>query len=218
MAARADTSGFSRVIHALRGVLPAAADEALKTTMTAACRDIIEQCPVNTHRMKRGFQMGANEAGLGPFSVDAVQPSRFLPSTNRTLKKQLNRLVGFQTYLASVGEQNGKEYKKLTKDIERAKQEIEKLTSTSILIINKGRRIEYTVRSKIYGGTGKFEKTSGGYRVTVRNLEPHAIIRERAGALVATVLAKTEAYDGRIRARSAMLRKFRAAAGAGVVR
>jgi hypothetical protein len=81
-------------------------------------RDIIEQCPVNTHRMKRGFQMGANDAQLGPFTVDAVRPSRFLPSTNRTLKKQLNKLVGFQTYLASIGEQNGKEYKKLTKDIE----------------------------------------------------------------------------------------------------
>jgi hypothetical protein len=151
---------------------------------------IIQATPRDTNRLVRGWIEAANTAGVGPFAAPELKDSQYLDRTKRDLARQLNRLVRYQQMQLTSGrwqtrvdgQGTGKPtkwYRKLVKDIERAKKQIETVDGTSIKVINKGRRVAITVRNKVYGGTGTLYFDGQRWLGRFTNKEPHASIINR---------------------------------------
>jgi len=184
-----DMSVFKRKVAALRRGSADGADAALTEIMKGVMGRILSETPKDTNRMIRGFVMAANDVGLGPFPVPDVQPSKYLPMLRSRLARQLRKLSNFAAFIKRQEGEKSKSYRKIVKNRDRAKLELESLTGTSILILNKGRGVEFTVRNKIYGGIGYRGRTPvDGLRFTIINREPHAIIRERVSRTVASAI------------------------------
>lgn len=174
------TAGLEAKIAQVRANAAGAAMTAHKEIVSDVLRKVIDREPRDTHRLVRGWQQAGNAAGLGPFLVEAVRESRKLPGVNRLLKQQLS----FWAWVVSEIDKKDKLHtahgRKAVKNMLRAQQQLELLTGTSIFVVNKGRGVAFTVRPKIYGGTGKsFTADNGHSVVSISNREPHAIIRER---------------------------------------
>ena len=204
-----------RLIHQSVAEPSGASDAALTEIMQGVMKKIVQETPTDTNRMVRGFTIAANDVGLGPFAVPDIQPSKYLPLLRSRLSRQLRRLSIFANFIKKKDGENSKNYRKIVKNRDRAKQELGSLTGTSILILNKGRGVEFTVRNKVYGGQGLRSRTpTDGLRFTIINKEPHAIIRERLTRTVASALNIFKRAGGR-RARRTFLAKIKKKSGVG---
>jgi hypothetical protein len=134
--------------------------------------------PMDTGRLWNSFAMAANSLSLagGPFEVKALRPSRFWRSRYGALARQVRRIERFMQMYEREGRTNERYYTKLKNLRERAEQELQKLggSKTAIMMINKGRNLEYTVRTQVYGGRGTSSVENGRARVQLISLEPHA--------------------------------------------
>lgn len=190
MARLYDISGIRRRVADLqrRGAL--ARGTAAKVYADELLRAIDRDTPRDTNRMAAGFMQGANAAGLGPFDVPAVKASEKFPKMQRTLQRQLNKWLNLRAIYEREGRTGQPYYRKILRAVESATRQIELLTDTSILVQNRGRRVRWTVRHRVYGGTGRRIETPGGTFFQVRNLEPHAIIIDRRRKIVARALGQ----------------------------
>ncbi len=172
---------------------------ALVVAVNPAATEILAKTPVDTHRLKRGFAMAFNQMGLPPRVVPEISESK------RKWKKQkkLVRQLMFLNFVVSQFEQKfpldrgeTKLYQKYYQWRDRAKEELEKFSGDSIVVINKGRGVEITVRNKVYGGRGAVIEGDRFTRLEGVNLEPHASIRERTDRNVTTALASAKGVGG----------------------
>jgi len=202
-----DISKFRGKVTAIRKAMPPAMVAGLTEVMDAAMVKIMDGSPRDTNRMVRGFAMAANMAKLGPYAVPTVTASKYFPQNLRDLRNQLRRLYRFRSFLVRFGAKTGSALRTIDKDIERATAALQQVDATAILVINKGRGVELTVRTKLYGGSGARTIEGDKLNFTIVNHEPHALIRERTARLVASALATIKASGGR-RVRTIMLRKI----------
>jgi hypothetical protein len=194
----------------------------LKTALGDAMTRIITRQDRDTNRLVRGYAMAANAAGLGPFPVpDVVRSKRYEEALAR-LEQQLAWWQSNVEWFERKGLTNHKGYRRAVRVRDRAKEELEKLTGTSVVIGlyssaggkgKSGRRLRTTVRAKVYGGTGELRLVAGRPYYRIHNREPHATIVEKRNRLVATSLAELRAYGVR-RQRRNFLRTVAAGTGA----
>lgn len=208
-----DISGALQKFARLRAAGPAARSAALRVAMQGVMVALINHTPRDTHRMVRGFQMAANQAGLGPFVIDQVRGSRRHLKYLRDLEEQVNaarrkvaRWEGWRDGYIRQGRTGQPYYQKILRQLDpnrrgtpgwalkRAEEELAKLRDAdhAVVVENRGRSLKLTVRNTIYGGTGRAFETPTGSYITITNLEPHAIIQERRKRTVASLLRQSK--------------------------
>lgn len=177
---------------------------------------LFEDCPVDTGRMIRGYELAANSAGLGPYPVTPVGPSKY-DEVNKALLgdqvagvrdvyRSVRRMrMAYEKYNRDILKGRGKNkvgrgrqspyYRKLVADEARWHKALKQAIAqklevgpTSIVMYNKGRKVAYTVRNKIYGGDGEIIETARRASCRITNREPHAIVQERSSAVIAPAL------------------------------
>lgn len=232
MAQGVDLSGFNRKLANLKASLPGASAVALQRVMRPAMGAIIGAVAIDTHRMVRGFQIAANQARLGPFSVDAVARSgrseqyvRKLEAQAEKAAKRLSMWLRWRDHYIQKNRTRQPYFQKIMRELdasrrssaawvyERVLEEIRKYAATEgtgVVIENRGRAVSLTVRDKVYGGSGAMVLTPTGVYVIIRNLEPHAIIQERRRRTVSTVLKGAKKAGSVRAAKGEMLGRLKA--------
>lgn len=201
--AKADLSQLYKKLSRLRAATPSATGEALKVIMTNVMKAVIDATGNDTNRMDRGFALAANAAGLGPFHVPQIQPSKYFDQNRSTLIKQIKKWTKFEEFYLSQGKEllkgrppdrvNAGKVSPFFRLIQRrrkaAEEQLAKFTNNSVFVIdNRKNRLRFTVRTPIHGGDGSFRIIGDTAVVEMHNREPHAIILERANRTVATTL------------------------------
>lgn len=215
---RTDISGLQRKMGAVLAELPDAGKQLvggmghtfIAFTQTASPRD--------TQRYVAGWAQAGNAAGVGPFAVPAIGTSKYFERAVKRLEAQLRWFESRAQYWAKIVENRyvaknrsdrWKRDAERKRDVrmrraQRARDQLEKLTGTSIVIGlwssiggKTGHKISTTVREKIYGGEGSLYPTEHGYEIKLKNAEPHASIVEKKYRIVrrARAAARTEAIQ-----------------------
>lgn len=216
MAMALDISGLKKRVDSMLAKSADAAGLSVESLMNPVMRQIVGEVPVDTHRLQRGYAMAANQAGLGPFPVPAVNPSKWRDKVNMETAAQIDRFERAVKYWKNIiqyryvakGRSTGKGYTDALKKLAMYEKRLRKAQIIaarfgfgleSIAIYRSSKTgITVTVRDKVYGGEGKRVQVPGFNGVEIHNLEPHASI--------------VESYDHTVRD------AFAAAKGTGLVR
>ena len=211
-----DRAGVQGVISRLQYGRSAARRRALVAATRPVVQAVLNKTPRDTNRMARGFELAGNTAGVGPFIVSPVKASRYFNLNRQILGEQAAGLrreyqqarstrIAYERSNRAVLKGRGKSRRgagrqssyyrklvsqenKLLNSFRRAVAQKTQLTESSVLIYNKGRRVNVTVRNRIYGGDGDIIHTRDTSICRITNREPHAIIRARANNVVAPAL------------------------------
>ena len=205
----ADHSGLHRRHVSINRALPIAARAAVVAGADAVVDAIERTGPRDTNRYVRGWQESAIKAGGKPRMVLPVVEGRFATFQIGQLEKQVRRIEGQIRWRSERFERWSKgrdgRPRKLSKWmhaerrriyslvnlLERAKEHLRlAMGSDSFVLIGRGygRRIS-TVRTKVYGGTGRVRFTGGAAKIELRNREPHVRIVESRQASLARAVA-----------------------------
>lgn len=198
-------SKFKKRVGAVRRGMDLAAKRALVAGADASV-DVVESiAPVDTGRFLAGWQRAALKAGSAVGGkARMVQPIDFSQSRHERVLERLWHQVEFiarevkwrkeRLYLwydsrgrryGDYGRSLARKIKTWEKRYSRALEEFQKAaaaegTGVPVLVIGSGagRKLS-TVRTKVYGGTGRLIVRGGGLvEVLMKNLEPHAQILE----------------------------------------
>lgn len=208
-----DLSGMMARFARIRAAGPAARTEALKVATGAVVRELLARVPRKTNRLARGYALANNLAGLQTVSVPLVRNSpssqahiKRLERQVRSAAKAVNRWKNYESQYIRERRTRQPYFRKILAQLDpdrrssaawrlrRSIEELEKYTSAAklglgpLLVQNKGRGLGLTTRDKIYGGSGQTVTFADVSLVKITNLEPHAIIQERARRTVASVL------------------------------
>ncbi len=189
---KVDTSGLRRKLRGIGGNAERARRVALTEMLTPAMASIINESPRDTHRLVRGWMMAANGAGLGSYALPPIRPSQFqgLVGARRRLERQAQRWSAIVARYERQNRTKDKWYRQAVRTRDRAVEELAKLDDTSLVIFGgRGRRLNITVRNKVYGGRGEMLNAGGRTFVRLHNLEPHASIIEKRNRAVRAALA-----------------------------
>jgi hypothetical protein len=188
--ARVDGTGMMKKLAAVRRMFPRGIELAAEQMVQGTRDDIMRECPEDTGRMKRGFAQAFTAVGY-PTAEPELKDSRFLDKQAATLEKQWKIWAGLKQMYETTGKNLSKRdgrltayYRKVVKAEASARAQLDSFAAakSAILVYNKGRRVGFTVRTKLYGGTGIVFANEEGRRIyRLINKEPHAIIRERMG-------------------------------------
>lgn len=167
-------------------------------------QNLVNLSPRDTHRYVRGWMMAARDVGVKVSALPALRPSKNREKIIEALVRQRNGAVAEENRWLRLKEQwyektnrprKGyynkivNESGKARKRVERAEQELEKfLANTDALAIMRGsgaalngyqrmidpKKINLTVRDKVYGGRGRLLKGQVVTTVALQNLEPHS--------------------------------------------
>ncbi len=166
----------------------------------------------DTNRYVRAWLQAGNQAGLGPFTVPAVQKSKHWEEFLAKLEEQIKhfndvaakkrRLI--DAWYTSKGRRLDSYGRKLESDAvkaewraSRAYEELGKFVKSPSALyfgatayVERGnQRTLSTVRGTIYGGAGSIVTTNGRTVLTLHNKEPHATIVERRHHTMAAALS-----------------------------
>lgn len=214
---RIDTTGLRRKIAAIRRESPRALDEVDHRVADGVMADVILAAPRDTNRYVRGMAEAANAAGLGPFAVPALRPGKFAAEAKVRLEKQLQK---WQTIVSRYERTNrtDKWYQRAVKTRDRAAQELAKWDPYATIIFGgKGRKLEVTVRNKVYGGTGLRLVRAGRVVYVLHNKEAHASIVEGRTRLLKVAMTRARTFGMRLGGRAYARRIAAAADAAGTV-
>lgn len=192
-----DDSGLRAKLARYRRNAPAARLEVLEHATRELVSEVVANEPRDTNRLVRGYMLAANQAGVGNFAVPAVKEGSFLKSANiqQRLESQLARWDRIVQSYERKGRRD-KWYNRAVKTRDRAREELAKLDPTSIAIFgnSKKRRLDVTVRNKVYGGKGFRSHVAGRTFITIHNLEPHASIVESRNRVVRSAQSRMKAF------------------------
>jgi len=184
-----------RVERALRN-RRAARRDALGVVVEQFVRVLVREGPRDTNRFVRAYQQAANDLGLGPFLVLDVVPGKDVARRERLVRQlrkwsaivELNERAGRTTYKGVKRTGPDKNYLRAVRLRDRAAKELAEFAENSLVI--GGRRGSRgvgqlaTVRTKIFGGKGRWIEAGGDLFAEVRNLEPHARIVQRRTKII----------------------------------
>ena len=208
------TKGIKKQIKAYQRRRSVARDKVLNLQVARVADEIMRTAPRDTNRYVRGYAQAFNQAGVGPLPVPAINPSSHANRIRQRLSRQYRwaarrlamwyGVVPGSTVVTAPGRTKDKWYRKLIKQRDKAWDQIQKFTETSILI--GGRKTQYdlvhgnitnlslsslaTVRDKIYGGEGRRINLGGRTVIVVKNLEPHTNFVERRSRIMRKALDK----------------------------
>jgi hypothetical protein len=166
--------------------------------------DSLQRTPVDTARTLRAFSMASNDLGLGPYPVPSLQPSRHYERVLKRLAKQLSRWEAFDRWAREHGQTETKNYRRyVLPNLQRARQAWNDYRAAigqdAVVMMNKGRAVEFTVRLKTFGGEGRVVRDGKGGVALYRwiNKEPHARTVEAKFGTVRHALARARAAGGK---------------------
>ena len=169
-----DITGLRRKIAAIRRESPRALDEVDHRVADGVLSDVIIAAPRDTNRYVRGMAEAANAAGLGPFAVPALRPGKFAAEAKVRLEKQAAKWEAIVRRYEATNRED-KWYRRAVKTRDRAREELAKWDPYATIIFGgKGRKLEVTVRNKVYGGTGLRLVRDGRVVYILHNREAHA--------------------------------------------
>lgn len=214
-----DVSGMMERLRGMDLREPAARLTAVTDVMRPVMGEILAGTPVDTGRLRRGYAMAANAAGLGPAMVNIIKPTKYGHLAVGALFRQIGhfeRQVKTLEQIAAGGKSGrGGWYQRefispqqarsrigaARRRLVRAKEELAKHHNRAITIGamaraggNTGNRLATTVREKIYGGSGRLIHTDTFTGFQIHNLEPHATIIEHNTGSVKEALTKAKAF------------------------
>lgn len=210
-----DISGLKKRVDSMLRKAEDAAGLSVNALMEPVMRQIVENVPVDTHRLQRGYAMAANQAGLGPYPVPSVTTSKYRDKVIGEMAAQIDRFEKSVAYWKGVLQnryiskgREGKWKRDAEKKVRMYEGRLRKaqiqaakfgFSPEAIAIYRSSKTgLTVTARDKVYGGTGKRVKVPGFNGVEIHNLEPHASI--------------VESYDHTVR------EAFASARGSGLVR
>lgn len=200
-----DLSGLRREIGAIRSRGSAGRREAVVVmagdfvTSALAIANSIR----DTNRYVNGWAQAGNAVGAGPFPVRPLRPSKYLAQARKALLEQIRK---FDQWAATERREKGKVSKRTQNLQRRSREELGKLTSTSIVFGVRGgesnRNLRVSVRDKVYGGTGQIIELNGGPNggqtiVLLHNKEAHSTIVEHNHKVRALAGARARAFGVR---------------------
>lgn len=204
---------FLTRMDALMRQTPPLRDESIRVMGTRAIEWIMHKAPRDTNRYVRAVAEAGNKATLGPVAVPTVEVfSKYLERHENVLllqieewEKKSNNIRKRINFLYPKGQpaKNSRLYNKLIRQrdktdmvLQRAKEEYQKHfdADPAPLLMGlsrwrqdpKGRNL-ITVRTKVYGGDGKFISQKHGASVILTLKEPHAQFVEKKHKLFSTV-------------------------------
>lgn len=151
--------------------------------------------PADTRRYVNALAQACNAAGIGPLPVLPLRPSKFKDKHGQKLRRQIAKYdTLLQLWYGATwtddlptknAGKNGKApkwFKRLKRYRRRAAEELAKFegdeAGTALYIGGNTRRIA-TVRTKVYGGTGRIISGADDTVIYLHNKEPHANLVER---------------------------------------
>mgnify|MGYP007005600441 CR=1 FL=1 len=207
MGVKTDISAMQARVKATQRAVAVAGRSAVVAAGDALVDAIERIAPYDTNRYIRGWQLAIQAAGSGvegakTRQVKALKESRFMAQNFDRLDRQVKRLEKarsglvnrLQKWFYGTGRPLGKwgrraeaKVAQLDKLIVRAKVQRRLIDDDegTALVIGRGygRRLT-TVRTKVYGGTGRSFSRGGRASLYLRNLEPHASIVESNSRVV----------------------------------
>ena len=151
--------------------------------------------PIDTGMLRNGWRLAAQAADLGTYPREPQKESRFVRQWVRNLSKQYRR---WDAKLRSAIERGDgpKEIKRLQRlrdkaffQLGRFFEERENLNQDARVVWSGGRNLNFTVRTKSYGGTAVIHNDGNTATVLLKNREPHASMVERQKRPVAKASA-----------------------------
>lgn len=202
---KVDLTNMRRRLIQIRLRMPNGRRAVIDTLMRPAVRAVISNTDRDTNRLARAWMMAANDVGYGPYTLPEVKASKYFPKAARDLKKQFEFWAFVVRKMEEEKRTKQPAYRRAQKAMLRALEEMESLTQESIVMKNVGRKVELTVRNKVYGGYG-WRRSFGlggigaGYdTVHLVNQEAHA----RAYEKLKRVVARARAMLARVGMRAA---------------
>lgn len=205
MTATVDSTGWNQRRRRVDRTLRLAGRRIALEVATQVGRYVLAVAPVDTGRYVRAVAQAVNSAGGGPLPMRTISPSGRHDQVVRKLSDQAIKWEKYASWLRSRQSflypsgppKRGRTaaYGRFTRAIEqadrlaaRAKEELAKAVhNDSALLVGflhsgrtqKGRSL-LTVRTPIYGGTGRLvEASTGQAAVELKVLEPHARFLEK---------------------------------------
>lgn len=211
MKIRADHSGLERRVAAERRALEVAARGAVIAAGDAVVDRLEKDAPRDTQRYVRGWVEAAISAGGKSRLVPEVVRGRFATAQLAILERQVKSIEKQIKWRSERFERWSKDStgagRKLTPWMQRERRRIYSLLNLlerakeqfrmadgdgeSFILIGKGygRRLA-TVRTKVYGGSGRVVFKGGEARIELKNKEPHVRIVESRMAPLARAIQR----------------------------
>lgn len=204
-----DVSGLNRRVEQMLARTAEASRAALAAYGEALVDNIDRIAPRDSNRYVAGWVGAGNAAGLTTRVVPRIQKSSRYDKFLDELRQQVERLekrirrwqIGMENWYHNRPERPRKgwyrkaerEVRKLYKRYVRAIQELGKAEASETFLFfdagafveRKNKRALSTVRTKVYGGTGKIVTDGWSAKLELHNLEPHATIVEARFGVVA---------------------------------
>lgn len=225
---RLDRREFDRNYVRANSNMPSAERVAIGHGVAAFTRHLLERSPYDTRRFRRAYAMAANDLGLGPFFVEAVRPSQ------RAFRRErlANQVQKWQFIVDRYERSNRTQYKgvkrtgpnegylRARKIRDRAAKILadfdaldEGARGTALIIGGrKGRGVGQlaSLRTRVYGGRGRWVDAPQGVYAQVHNREPHASIVQRNTRVVSEALRAARAVSRTRRVSNAYVRRLAA--------
>lgn len=221
-------SGFDAKVKALLASLPLSAEAGLRAALKKPAANLVHDIDRDTNRLVRGYIQAFADTNLMPRAMPAIQDSRDserrvrqLVGTVARLEKERQRWQRWKQHYDTNKRTKQRYYRTILRKLAKADKQLALAEADlksfqadrSLLVIrNKKRLREFTVRRKIYGGRGAVIRSAAGAAFVWTIMEPHAIIRDRITRRTRRMLAQTKAAGAAL-AKPAMLRVMRRAAG-----
>lgn len=174
--------------------------------------------PVDTGTLRNGWRTAAVRVQLGAYPLERVQESRYMRRWVRQLSKQYRRWEGNLQAAIKRGD-SPKEIKRLQKlrdkaftDMGKFFQERDLENFSARVMWAKDRTLNFSVRTKVYGGEGVIVEEGNTATVLLKNKEPHASLVEKQKRPLAKATTMARQIAG-AKLRKLMLRKLKAGEG-----
>ena len=191
----------------------------IEVTGTAAV-NIVRRWPKDTGRSNRAWAEAARKAGIASPPMTTLKKSRDSDAIQVRLEYQVSKWEGI---VRNYGDRRDKHYRKAVRIRDRARETLANfLAAEDPAILIGGRKVTKrfgvsnlaSVRTTVFGGTGRIIEHQGETIVEMHNKEPHASIVERRTKVVGTELRKMRREQNIRRASKKYLREVDAKARA----
>lgn len=172
---------------------------------------------VDTGRFMRSQAEAGNDAGIGVFPLSPVRPSRMQERILQILTGQVRRWENFARLYQKEGRTNNRYYRKILKNIEKARAELKKYSDSNGMAIvfdafsGGSRMTTVRVNFSAYGGAGYVRTIGDETFVRLHNKTPHASIVEYRFGIVRRSLAAVKELSVKRLQKKQYVEKMRAA-------
>lgn len=214
-----DTSVFRAGVRRMRAARPAARRSAVDLMTDRFTVEVARISPRSTNRYVRGWMLAAADVGSRPLPVPALQRDRNRERIEQRLNYEESYWRGqvrYWTTRKSQYERSGRtaepyyrtitrQLRNATKRVEQAQRVLEEfLADTEGVALavyrsrgKKGNSLGVSLRTKIYGGTGRVVGSGRETVVELTNLEPHWRIVEKNHRVLFRAVGAIRRFGGR---------------------